>query len=244
MSKKAVDNFKNGVFWELYNDLERQFQSFLEYVPYLPGNETVYSFKLLNLILTIGGHVDSAFKEMARYPKFSGNDDCKDILEKVKKKQTVPITLPLKAFETEYKLSEKTIIFKRLPERQNVKPFKPRSGRAQSPKWWKVYNGIKHDVSVNIKEANLQTTRDALAGAFLLNVVHKPGILRLYDYGMIKFPLQPIEGPFAGAFEYAMTRIPRHMFQDMLERDQSFGAYVETALFVYDYSQGEEDEDE
>jgi len=166
------DNFENGIFWELYSDLERQFQNFLEYVPYLLENEKTISFKLLNLILSIGGHVDSAFKEMARYSKFSDNDDCIEILEKVKRKETVPITLPLKAFETEYKLSEKTIIFKCLPERQDVTPFKPRCSRAQSPKWWKLYNGIKHDVAVNIKQTNLQVTRDALAGAFLLNVIH------------------------------------------------------------------------
>jgi len=52
MSEKIEDNFEKGIFWELYKDLERQFQNFLEYVPYLPGNETVYSFKLLNLILS------------------------------------------------------------------------------------------------------------------------------------------------------------------------------------------------
>lgn len=48
------DKFGNGIFWELYKDLERQFQTFLEYTPYLEGNENVYSFKLLNLILSIG----------------------------------------------------------------------------------------------------------------------------------------------------------------------------------------------
>lgn len=50
-----TDNFENGYFWELYNDLERQFITILEYVPYLEGNETTYSFKILNLILGIGG---------------------------------------------------------------------------------------------------------------------------------------------------------------------------------------------
>ena len=46
MSEEVVDNFEKGIFWELYLDLERQFLDFLEYVPYLPENETVYSFKL------------------------------------------------------------------------------------------------------------------------------------------------------------------------------------------------------
>jgi len=42
MSDKPLDNFENGIFWELYKDLERQFQDFLEYVPYLSGNEKAY----------------------------------------------------------------------------------------------------------------------------------------------------------------------------------------------------------
>ena len=77
------DNFENGLFLELYNDLERQFESFLEYVPYLDENKNIISYKLWNLILNIGGHIDSAFKEMARYPKFSKNYDVIKIREKI-----------------------------------------------------------------------------------------------------------------------------------------------------------------
>ena len=231
MSAETKDNFEKGIFWELYLDLERQFKNFLEYVPYLPENEKTYSFKLLNLILSIGGHVDSAFKEMARYPKFSGNDDCKEILEKVKKKQTVPITLPLKAFETEYQLSEKAIIFKRLPMRQNVTPFKPRSARARSPKWWKIYNGIKHDVGVNIKEANLQTTRDALAGALLLNAVHCPSVFRLYEYGVIKkITYEEVSYDTVQHYSYDLKWIMQRY-----EKEGKLPTLLETPLFIYDF---------
>ena len=218
MSEKNGDNFESGIFWELYKDLERGFQDFLEYVPYLPGNEIVYSFKLLNLILSIGGHVDSAFKEMVRYPKFSGDDYCKEILTKVKEKETVPITLPLKAFEKIYKLSEKTVISKFSPEREKVTPFKPRSARAQSPKWWKTYNDTKHDVGVNLKEANLQTARDALAGAFLLNVIHIPGTLRLLKLGFLD-----------------LGEIPDWQTEEWIRKGTSFYGSISTPVFFYDY---------
>ena len=125
-------------------------------------------------------------------PKFSRDEYRKEILTKVKKKETVSITLPLKAFETIYKLSEKTIIFKLSPESEKVAPFKPRSAKAQSPKWWKTYNDVKHDVGVNIKEANLQTVRDALGGAFLLNASHIPGTLRLLKLGFLDLGEIPI----------------------------------------------------
>jgi len=241
MSEK--DNFEKGIFWELYKDLERQFENFLEYVPYLEENENMCSFKLLNLILSIGGHVDSAFKEMARYPDFSGNNDCKEILKRIRKKETVSITLPLKAFETEYKLSEKTVTFKRVPEREKVMPFKPRSSRAKAPKWWKVYNDVKHDVSVNIKGANLQTTLHALAGAFLLNVIHFPAAHRLHEYGALKG--QYFVNPFAVSESVETIAkslsgepfLSREAFQAVLEGKISYPIYVETSLFKYEYNQ-------
>jgi len=65
--------FENGGYWEYYKDLERQFESFLEYVPFLDGNENTYSFRLANLILSIGAHIDSAFKEVAKTQPFTPN---------------------------------------------------------------------------------------------------------------------------------------------------------------------------
>ena len=146
MNEKTSDNFETGYFWELYNDLERQFRNFLEYVPFLKGNETVYSFKLVNLIISIGGYVDSAFKEMARYKESAGNIECQKILSAMKESEenikkgkppkTVPIKLCLNSFEIEYKLSEKKIEFKRLPERQIVTPFKTHNPKTKAPEWW------------------------------------------------------------------------------------------------------------
>lgn len=128
-----IDKFENGNFWELYKDLERQFADFLDYVPYLEGNENTYSFRLANLISGLGGHVDSTFKEMARYPKFCDNEECEEILTLIGKSEnsveqgrapiTIPIRLLLKAFEKEYQLTKKRVIFKRLPEREEILPF-------------------------------------------------------------------------------------------------------------------------
>ena len=240
MSEKTGDNFAKGIFWELYKDLERLFQDFLEYVPYLPGNETVHSFKLLNLILGIGGHVDSAFKEMARYPKFSENQECQEILGILKKSEAkkeegkaptpVPIWLSLKAFEKEYKLSERKVIFKRLPEREDITPFKPYHPKTNAPEWWEIYNGLKHDVGVNIRKANLETTLNALAGAFLLNVIHIPSALILFDCGVLKVEylttteVRRVMGP---------SKTNRKIVQGWLEKKQGYPGVVETPIFIY-----------
>lgn len=239
MSEETKDNFEKGIFWELYKDLERQFQDFLEYVPYLLGNEAIYSFKLLNLILSVGGHIDSAFKEMARYPGFSDNDDCKQILDLLKESdenikegkapKTVPMWLSLRAFEKEYHLTNKKVIFKRSPEREQIMPFKPYNPKTNAPKWWEIYNALKHDASVNIREANLHTTLDALAGAFLLNVIHIPGCLRLMEDRVVK-------RTNGGYF-----RLPqgwRERVKDLIEKKKRFGV-VETPLFIYNYAEKE-----
>ena len=222
-------------------DLERQFQNFLEYVPYLPGNETVYSFKLLNLILSIGGHVDSAFKEMVRYPDFSNNKECKRILRILKESEenlkqgkpprTVAISLPLKAFDKIYGISKERIIFKRLPERELIAPFQPHNPKTGAPEWWDIYNGLKHDVSVNVERANLRNTLLALAGACILNVRHIPAVFRLYDFGLLKLAwAEELYG------KPAYEEVLRDEVKDMLGEDSPF--FVETPLFLYNYGRG------
>lgn len=225
------DNFETGIFWELYKDLERQFENYLEYVPYLKdtpggirpkGNERVYSFKLLSLILSVGGHIDSVFKEMARYRNFKDADCkriCGQIRKKIREKKTVSIYLPIEAFEKEYDLSQRHVIFKCLPQREVITPFA--SGRNIVPKWWTYYNGLKHDLSINLKKANLRNLRDALAGAFILNVVHVPALFRLNEYGALK--------PKYGSNKFAKTEL------EAVTNNSKPYATVETNLFIYDF---------
>jgi hypothetical protein len=237
------DNFESGIFWEIYIDLESQLEDFLEYVPYLKGNETVYSFKLLNLLLSIGGYVDSAFKEMAKYARFAANSDCQEILRRVKESEenalrgeppvTVPIKLNLRAFETEYKLSTKEVIFKRLPDRDPLFPFKPFDPKTNAPEWWGFYNGLKHDVSKNLENANLITAVKALSAAFLLNARHDPSALRLYEYEVFRVRHLPWDRNVAANIRN------EEILKQWLEKREGVEGYVETPLFIYDSSQGE-----
>jgi len=236
----SKDGFEKGVFWELFKDLESQFQRFLEYVPYFDENKNVRSFKLLNLILSIGGYVDSAFKEMARYPDFSEDDNCREILQKLEMSEenikegkapiTVPIWLSLMAFENIYKLSEKQVIFKRIPQRKTIIPFKPHNLETNEPKWWGIYNGLKHDLKVNISEANLQNTLHALASAFLLNAVHRPSALRLFSYRVLR-----VQYTAADSFNtMSPTKSNMKVVRDWLKTEKGVrGGIVETPLFIY-----------
>jgi hypothetical protein len=113
--------FENGGYWEYYKDLERQFENFLESIPYLSGNENTYSFRLANLILAIGAHIDSAFKEIARYPEFSTKYPL--ILKKESGEPRKPTIRDYYDLGVEYTLPQRKVMFKRLPEGEPVVPF-------------------------------------------------------------------------------------------------------------------------
>jgi len=168
--------------WSVYNDMEGEFIRFLDYVPPSPEHKKVYSYNLLRLILQIGGYVDTAFKEMALHSMFDGNQKCEEIRKKAVKGRTVGIDLSREAFEPIYTLSRRTV-FVKSPKHYALLidrfcPFAEfRNGKA--PKWWKAYNGIKHDWLKNLKKANLENTFGALGGAFLMNVIHEPSLLEL-----------------------------------------------------------------
>ena len=155
--------FENGGFWEYYRDLERQFENYLYYVPYLLGNENTYSFRLANLILAIGAHIDSAFKEIAKYTVLFGKYP--EILSPKTKdgKSRKPTIKDYYPISEVYKLTEESVMFKCLPYREQLVPFyqyQRKSGET-TPDWWTAYNKVKHKFSEYFKEAKLKTVRDA-----------------------------------------------------------------------------------
>jgi hypothetical protein len=240
-SEKGFDpSFDNGGYWEYYKDLERQFENFLDYVPYLEGNENTYSFRLANMILAIGGHIDSVLKKIAEEPSFSSKYP-EMLNPKVKKgehkggprDQELIDYYPI---SEEYKLYEKIVVFKCLPNREEISPFKEyRKELGKVPYWWTKYNGIKHQFSVNFKEANLKTVRDALAGAFLLNVIHDPAADRLARYKL----LTPKYAPrgFQLIYDKFRGKSMHPIYVSDLSSVDPF--FIETSLFKYDYEKVE-----
>ena len=233
-SKEFKPSFENGGFWEYYKDLERQFEEFLNYVPYFQKNENTVSFRLANLIVAIGSYVDSAFREIASYSDFVKKYP--SILRTARGKIRTTRISDYYVLAEEYSLEDKEVEFKCLPERERIKPFAQYvriSGKVASPNWWQVYNGIKHHFRDNLENANLKNAKEALGGAFLLNAVHTPSALRLYDYGILKTRMPIEQSP--GRFKKIGSA--RFQIKESLENRQQFIGDIETNLFRYDYWQ-------
>ena len=227
--------FENGGYWEYYRDLERQFENFLESVPYLSGNENTYSFRLANLILAIGAHIDSAFKEMARYPEFSTKYPL--ILKKKTGGPRNPTIRDYYDLAVEYKLPQRKVAFKRLPEQELVIPFQQYAkveNKVIIPDWWHVYNNVKHHFSENFEKANLKNVRNALAGAFLLNIIHIPAYIRLMEYRVVT--VQP------KGVGFAVFLLSSDWKEKAIKKGLKLKRHgvVETPLFSYDYVKEDE----
>ena len=204
-------------------DLERQFVEYLNYVPYLKGNEKTYSFRLANIILSIGSHIDSAFKEIAIFPEFFNKYPNMLKPKDEHGDPRFPEIIDYYPINSEYSLSERKIMFKVIPKREPIKPFETYKEKGKTvPPWWTNHNKIKHNFNKdNFRLANLLTARDAIAGAFLLNVVHKPAIYRLNEYGL----LRP---------KYQQEPIKQYHIGDYLKNSKP-PAFIETEVFFYDY---------
>lgn len=176
---------KSRLSWELYKTVESSFFDFLEYVPLTREHEKVISPKLLTLIFQIGGYVDTTFKHMAQYPRLSTDPNVQKILEKLENPRRGNVTIEdcRVAFEPIYKLSEREVIVKsqsfffpesiQVARRESYAVLTPflEFRRGKSPKWWKIYTGLKHYSLEKIKDATMKNTLDALSGLFLLNVI-------------------------------------------------------------------------
>jgi len=235
MIKDGENIFETGVAWKIFNETEKELVSFLEIVPFVPKHENVFSFKLFNLILSIGSHIDNIFKAMCRYQKFQNNSD---ILKIINSKRP-DITMYRTAFEPIYHLSSKKIYVKKEPInllRDYYKKIIPFYGfNKKSPSWWNIYNELKHSwfKGYNIYKANINNTLNSLASLFLLLVRHEESWDKLIDYGIIR------GGFFAEAEEYQFKKDIKNAFdyykKEIDKKSDMRELWAESKLFIYRY---------
>ena len=227
--------FENGFFWNNYTSIESDFLRFLEYAPYCPSNKKIYSPKLTGLLLQIGGYVDSAFKEMAKFFRPRTYEKKRS----APARRVRPIADIVDAFclyETIYSLSSnnggKLIAKLELVGDKELHPFASFSSNYQRPQWWDAYNKVKHEYSLHYRKASIDNVLDGLAGAFLLNTVHYPSIELLWRLDNLRIGIKVQKG-FA---ELSLTeeQINAYMLNAVSKFEPlNVGIRVETPLLLY-----------
>jgi len=155
------------IVWELYQSLEKEFLSYLEYVPLTPQHYDVWSYPLVNLFNNIGSSVDSFFKNAIYCESLNDYPNIDEI--RAKDQHTMKTYRDI--FETQYMISNKQIF--ELWNFSSVYPFGDWKNN-NVPDWWSRYTDIKHDRFRNKERATLKATIDALAGLFSLFLTWLP----------------------------------------------------------------------
>lgn len=151
-------------FWYFYLDLEQDFLEIEKTIPYDNINKNTFSYKYMGLLMSICSEIDFVFKKFIEFkdeefPKNNLGDYFKFVNENF----------------PELKNSEIRGYNHRFIDLKCT-PFKYWDSN-NSPRWWQVYNKIKHD-RVKIKEenhewylyANQKNVLKALGGLFILNM--------------------------------------------------------------------------
>lgn len=151
-------------FWSFYINLEEEFLEIEKIIPYDKINKNTFSYKFMGLLLSICAEIDFTFKMFieSKDDSFSRRnfDDYERFVEN---------------YYHDFKNSEVKGYKNRFRDLR-CKPFKYwRCGDA--PKWWQVYNKIKHN-RIKIKEdenewylyANQKNVLKALGALFILNM--------------------------------------------------------------------------
>lgn len=148
-----------ATFHRYYSGLEQDFLKTQRFVAIDKINFTTYSDEYLKLLLLICSEIDTVLKNLCN----RGINSDKMTISKFHKEviEAYPDFCEIEVIVKFYKLT--------------LKPWKG-WGEANAPKWWQVYNKIKHKRTIleseggelYHKKANLEQTLNALAGLYAL----------------------------------------------------------------------------
>jgi len=144
-------------------------------------------------------------------------------LKKERRKQD--ITYFKDFFEPIYQLSSVAVEIAKGPDLYEVcVPFKKFKTK-EIPNWWTSYNHVKHQWFDCMKEATLGNTIEALAGLFVLNILHKQNQAYLFEHTNVFTSDFPGAGPLGFYLEKSMIGIPKSW--------RNFGIRAETPLLTH-----------
>lgn len=157
------NDFENK-FWIFYLELEQDFLQIEKTIPYDVINKNTFSYKYMGLLLSICSEIDFIFKKFIDF-----KDDSHE------KNNIIDYERFIERYYPNFKNSEITGYKYRFADLK-LKPFKNWDS-GNSPKWWQVYNKIKHN-RIIIKDeehewylyANQNNVLKALGALFILDM--------------------------------------------------------------------------
>ena len=174
-----ADSFLRGNAWFMYNRLERDFIETTSYVALSKVHSKVWSERFGDLLTRTGDLVDSFFRFMVNSKSLDDEKTIIELREKIEKKRQRDVNWHPNiadfgtTFEPIFQLSSVEVeAGYGLTDYGKLQPFEDFGKK--SPFWWIPYNKVKHEIFEQIeRQATLENTINALAGLFVLNILHK-----------------------------------------------------------------------
>jgi len=182
--RSLVELFAKGAAWQDFADLESELIEIMSYVPLRKKHNDVWSRKFGRLLDETGSAVDSFFKVvMAGGRLFEGKSK--------KEMKDLDIVDYRKVIGPTYRLAEaQVVVSDGIAPYAEMDPFVAFASD-KSPNWWKAYNNYKHSRYADTAIATLRNSVEALAGLFILNVLHKENQAFLVEKGVIRATYGP-----------------------------------------------------
>lgn len=187
-------------FWNYYLELEREYLEIERLIPFDETNYNTFSYKYMDLLWAICSEIDVLFREYMEIEGYTPDldDKGKPMYNIYQYEKFVDNKIP------NFKTQEITCYNPKFYKKK-ISPFKNWSN--ESPKWWWIYNKIKHDQEQIIhnkkayKCANQICTLNALGGLFQLNLyiykkIKKGSDLKVPLYESSLFKLEDEENPY------------------------------------------------
>lgn len=171
--------FTEGRAWSNFESLEVQVDELETYVAVEPRNGRTYSREISLILFQVASQIDTFFKlavldDSLNHSKQIDPTKLADCRTKSQNNQQIKIGEFRDIFNPFYKLSKWRVnIGRPFLQYREIQPF-IRFSTQQSPSWWTAYNKVKHDMFNNRNRGNLENLLQAMAGLFLLNVLHRP----------------------------------------------------------------------
>lgn len=160
-----------NLYYPVYENLEDNFNDLTHNIHFDDTQTTVYSSKIIDLILRSASEIESITKEL--YKRYSGDEN-----ESVKFDE-----VGIKFLNKKFNLEKKEVYLSHpncFLTNKIIKPFEKSTNRNNSNKktysWNLAYQNLKHNRAQYIEYGNIQNLIDILAALFLLNIYYKDEI--------------------------------------------------------------------